>query len=100
METSPLPNHEKVQVDYPTWVKMLFCIKHLMDVNPEYNKLLMDFYAKLWDIRNVDKDDKNHFKKLIDFQPEDNNREAYPIGLDEIAWELGLELPSWDEDKE
>ena len=90
-----LPKHEKIQVDYPDWVKILFCIKHLMKVDPEYNKLMMDFYAKLWDIRSVDEPDKDHFKKLVDFQPQEDS-----IGLDEMIWNLGLNLPSWEDDDE
>ncbi len=41
---------DRVSVSYEDWVKILFCIKHLMNSHPEFNKMMMNFYAKLWEI--------------------------------------------------
>ena len=56
--------------------KIIVMIRMLMDLNPELNESLMDFYCYLNDLKSIDEDKS----------------------LDEIIWDLGLNLPSWDDD--
>ena len=61
--------------------KIIVMIRMLMDLNPELNESLMNFYCYLNDLKSIDED-----KSLDD------------KSLDEIIWDLGLNLPSWDDD--
>ena len=29
---------------------MMFCVKHLMKLHPEYNEMIMPFYSKMYDL--------------------------------------------------
>ena len=82
---------DRVSVEYADWVKILFCIKHLMKTHPEYNKMMMNFYAKLWEICPIDQHSQEHFDS-VGFQPEVDHYD-----LDEMIWDLGMVLPSWDD---
>ena len=55
--------------------KIIVMIRMLMDLNPELNESLMNFYCYLNDLKSIDEDKS----------------------LDEIIWDLGLNLPSWDD---
>jgi hypothetical protein len=68
----------------------MFIIKHFMNLHPEYNGMLMDFYAKLHDKCPIDVNEV-----LWDSQ---GNADDSGIELDEMIWELGLSLPSWEDD--
>ena len=83
---------DRVSVSYEDWVKILFCIKHLMKSHPEFNKMMMNFYAKLWEICPVDQKSQEHFD-TVGFVPEDQTHHD----LDEIIWDLGMVLPSWED---
>ena len=56
--------------------KIIVMIRMLMDLNPELNESLMEFYCYLNDLKSIDEDKS----------------------LDEIIWDLGLNLPSWDDE--
>ena len=56
--------------------KIIVMIRMLMDLNPELNESLMNFYCYLNDLKSIDEDKS----------------------LDEIIWDLGLNLPSWDDE--
>ena len=56
--------------------KIIVMIRMLMDLNPELNESLMNFYCYLNDLKSINEDKS----------------------LDEIIWDLGLNLPSWDDD--
>ena len=56
--------------------KIIVMIRMLMDLNPELNESLMDFYCYLNELKPINEDKS----------------------LDEIIWDLGLNLPSWDDD--
>ena len=75
-----------IQVDETIWVRILFCIKHLMKLHPELNETLIDFYAQLWDIYPVR------------LKNGELDMEEGSGTLDEMIWDLGMNLPSWDDD--
>ena len=56
--------------------KIIVMIRMLMDLNPELNESLMDFYCYLNELKPIE-DEKS---------------------LDEIIWNLGMNLPSWDDE--
>ena len=74
---------------------MMFCIKHLMKLHPEYNEMIMPFYSKMYDLHPYNEENPFHFKE--DYIKE-NNIESIDKSLDEMIWDLGLSLPSWDDD--
>ena len=91
LDPDDIPN--KVSVEYADWVKILFCIRHLMKSHPEYNKMMMTFYARLWEICPIDQDSQEHFDS-VGFKPDGEPEEHY--NLDEMIWDLGMVLPSWE----
>ena len=56
--------------------KIIVMIRMLMDLNPELNESLMDFYCYLNELKPINEDKS----------------------LDEIIWDLGMNLPSWDDE--
>ena len=56
--------------------KIIVMIRMLMDLNPELNESLMNFYCYLNALKSIDEDKS----------------------LDEIIRDLGLNLPSWDDE--
>ena len=72
---------------------MMFCIKHLMKLHPEYNEMIMPFYSKLYDMYPYDEENPFHFKEKYN-----KNKESVNKSLDEMIWDLGLNLPSWEDD--
>ena len=92
---------------------MMFCIKHLMKLHPEYNEMIMPFYSKMYDLYPYNEDDPFDFEskprtsiesqldELVDLTKlNQKEREAMSKSLDEIIWDLGMNLPSWDDDDE
>ena len=61
---------------------VLNLLKKLMDIRPQWDKQLIDFYAKLYD--------KYHSGIAFEQEPS--------FELNEMIWDLGLSLPSWDDD--
>ena len=106
-----------IQVKPKDWVRMMFCVKHLMKLHPEYNEMIMPFYSKMYDLYPYNEDNpfdfeprprtsiERHLDELADLaklnQKEREEINKHPAkGLDEIIWELGMNLPSWDDDEE
>ena len=92
---------------------MMFCIKHLMKLHPEYNEMIMPFYSKMYDLYPYNENDPFDFEskprtsiesqldELVDLTKlNQKEREAMSKSLDEIIWDLGMNLPSWDDDDE
>ena len=93
---------------------MMYCVKHLMKLHPEYNEMIMPFYSKMFDLYPYNEDDpfddlelkpktsiESHLDELADLAKlNQKEREAMNKSLDEIIWDLGMILPSWDDDGE
>ena len=93
---------------------MMYCVKHLMKLHPEYNEMIMPFYSKMFDLYPYNEDDpfddlelkpktsiESHLDELADLAKlNQKEREAMNKSLDEIIWDLGMNLPSWDDDGE
>mgnify|MGYP006190648277 FL=1 len=79
--------NELIKINQKDLDKILVCIKSLMSLKPELNETLMEFYCYLLDMKEIDSIDSSESIKK-------------PIGmsLDEMIWDLGMNLPSWDDD--
>ena len=105
-----------IKVEPKDWVRMMYCVKHLMKLHPEYNEMIMPFYSKMFDLYPYNEDDPFDFEsrpktsierqldELADLaklnQKERDELSALNKSLDEIIWDLGMNLPSWDDDEE
>ena len=87
-----------INVKPKDWVRMMFCIKHLMKLHPEYNEMIMPFYSKLYDLHPYNEENPFHFEE--EYNKENNDVEGVDKSLDEMIWDLGLNLPSWEDDDE
>ncbi len=83
---------------------MMYCVKHLMKLHPEYNEMIMPFYSKMYELYPYNEDDPfdekdmNELKHFADdFHEGKHNGDGK--SLDEIIWDLGMNLPSWDDDE-
>tara|TARA_R100001244_G_scaffold47336_1_gene42063 strand:+ start:761 stop:1015 length:255 start_codon:yes stop_codon:yes gene_type:complete len=70
--------------------KILLVLKYMMDERPDLNEKLMDFYCYLGEMKN-DRNDRNNLKRITIEESESIN-----MNLDEMIWDLGMNLPSWD----
>tara|TARA_B110000196_G_C20922141_1_gene555744 strand:- start:232 stop:492 length:261 start_codon:yes stop_codon:yes gene_type:complete len=79
--------NELIKINQKDLDKILVCIKSLMSLKPELNETLMEFYCYLLDMKEIDSNESSESIKK-------------PIGmsLDEMIWDLGMNLPSWDDD--
>ena len=79
---------------------MMFCIKHLMRLHPEYNEMIMPFYSKLYEKYPYNEENPFHFEQeeLDEIINGRGEVEAINKSLDEMVWDLGLTLPSWEDD--
>ena len=114
-----LPKHIKIHRE--NWVRMMYCVKHLMKLHPEYNDMIMPFYAKMYDLHpyneqdpfNFDDDYKvrprtsieRHLDELADLnqkeiQEQKTTKKEFSDNLNLLLVDLGLKLPSWDDNKE
>ena len=85
-----------------------------MKLHPEYNEMIMPFYSKMYDLYPYNEDDpfddlelkpKTSIERQLDELADlaklnQKEREALNKSLDEIIWDLGMNLPSWDDDEE
>lgn len=56
--------------------RIIVMLRMLMDLNPELNESLMDFYCYLNGLNPLDESKS----------------------LDEMIWDMGMNLPSWDDE--
>tara|TARA_R110002096_G_scaffold287496_1_gene481153 strand:- start:21 stop:278 length:258 start_codon:yes stop_codon:yes gene_type:complete len=71
--------------------KILLVLKYMMDERPDLNEKLMDFYCYLQEMKSNDRNDRNDLKRITV-----NKSESINMNLDEMIWNLGMNLPSWD----
>ena len=100
---------------------MMYCVKHLMKLHPEYNDMIMPFYAKMYDMYPYNEDDpfnfennykirprtsiERHLDELADLnqkeiQEQKTTKKEFNDNLNLLLVDLGLKLPSWDDNKE
>ena len=67
-------------------------MKYMMDERPDLNEKLMDFYCYLQEMKSPNPtNDRNNLKRVTVDESESIN-----MSLDEMIWDLGMNLPSWD----
>ena len=78
---------KSIKIDLDSYLTIMRVIKYFMNLHPEYNEQLMDFYAELHDKSPVDID------KIMKHSIKEKGFE-----LEQMIWDLGLSLPSWDDE--
>jgi hypothetical protein len=68
-------------------------MKYMMDERPDLNEKLMDFYCYLQEMKSNDSNDRKDLKRIIIEESKSIN-----MNLDEMIWNLGMNLPSWNDD--
>ena len=68
--------------------KILIVFKYMMDERPDLNERLMGFYCYLLDMKN-----ESQVKRTT---VDESESDSESMNLDEIIWNLGMSLPSWD----
>ena len=90
----PLEN-EVIEIKHKDLDKILVVMKYMMDERPDLNERLMEFYCYLLDMKNesLDLQNKSQVKRITV-----DESDGVDMNLDEMIWELGMNLPSWDID--
>jgi len=70
--------------------KILLVMKYMMDERPDLNEKLMDFYCYLQEMKSPNP--TNLKRVTVD------ESDSVDMSLDEMIWDLGMNLPSWDND--
>ena len=89
----PLEN-EVIKIKHKDLDKILVVIKYMMDERPDLNEKLMDFYCYLLDMKSIHKVNPNESQVKRTTVDES---ESESMNLDEMIWNLGMSLPSWDD---
>ena len=99
---------------------MMFCMKHLMTLHPEYKSMIKPFYDQLYKKFPYDEEDpfnfddeykpprprtsiERHLDELADLnnkeiQEQKTTKKEFSDNLNLLLVNLGLKLPSWDEE--
>ena len=91
-----------IKIKHKDLDKILVVMKYMMDERPDLNEKLMEFYCYLLDMKSIHKVNPNE-SQVIDSQGESkritvDESEGVDMNLDEMIWNLGMNLPSWDND--
>ena len=70
--------------------RMIAIVKLIMAMRPSLNEYLMDWLGYLHDIKPL----------IAKEKPFDSTNEKVQSYVDELAWRLGLKLPSWSDKDE
>ena len=68
--------------------KILLVMKYMMDERPDLNEKLMDFYCYLQEMKSPNP--TNLKRVTVD------ESDSVDMNLDEMIWNLGMSLPSWN----
>lgn len=70
--------------------RMIAIVKLIMAMRPSLNEYLMDWLGYLHDIKPL-------IQKEKPLKSDDSTNEKVQSYVDELAWRLGLKLPSWSD---
>jgi len=73
--------------------KILLVMKYMMDERPDLNERLMDFYCYLQEMKSIPTNDSTNDLKRVTVDESD----SVDMSLDEMIWDLGMNLPSWND---
>ena len=68
-------------------------MKYMMDERPDLNERLMDFYCYLQEMKSIPTNDSTNDLKRVTVDESD----SVDMSLDEMIWDLGMNLPSWND---
>jgi len=83
-----------IKIKHKDLDKFLVVMKYMMDERPDLNEGLMEFYCYLLDKRN----DAYYDKQIMMDSHSESMDESIAISLDELIWDMGMNLPSWELD--
>ena len=88
--------NEVIEIKNKDLDKILLVLKYMMDERPDLNEKLMDFYCYLREMKspNPTNDRTNDLKRVTV-----DESDSVDMNLDEMIWDLGMNLPSWDKGK-
>ena len=102
-----------IQIQPKDWIRMMFCVKHLMKLHPEYNEMIMPFYSKMYDLYPYNEENpfdeqsiktsiEHHLDELVNLNNEEKKttKKEFNEFLNHLVVELGLNLPSWEDKDE
>ncbi len=78
-----------IKIKHKDLDKILLVMKYMMDERPDLNEKLMDFYCYLEEMKSIP---TNLKRVTVD------ESDSVDMSLDEMIWDLGMNLPSWDND--
>ena len=107
---------KKITVARENWVRMMYCMKHLMTLHPEYKSMIEPFYKELYEKYPYNEEDpfdfgddgarltrpktsiERHLDDLTDLnsKEKEEQKQIFESQLNQLVWDLGLKLPSWD----
>ena len=87
-----------IEIKHKDLDKILVVLKYMMDERPDLNEKLMDFYCYLREMKSIHKVNPNSTNNLKRITVD--NSEGVDMNLDEMIWDLGMNLPSWDIDND
>lgn len=76
--------------------RMIAIVKLIMAMRPSLNEYLMDWLGYLHDIKPLITK-SNEIEKKKPSKSDDSTNEKVQSYVDELAWRLGLKLPSWSD---
>jgi len=79
--------------------RMIAIVKLIMAMRPSLNEYLMDWLGYLHDIKPLIAKEKP-FDSTNEKHSDDSTNEKVQSYVDELAWRLGLKLPSWSDKDE
>jgi len=115
---------KKITIGRENWVRMMYCMKHLMKLHPEYYDMIKPFYDQMYDKYPYNELDPFNFEDNYKVRPRtniereldkladlnDKEKNIKPVGgddgqeifneLSQLVWDLGMSLPSWDDNKD
>ncbi len=83
-----------IKIKHKDLDKILLVMKYMMDERPDLNEKLMDFYCYLEEMKSIPTNDSTNDLKRVTVDESD----SVDMSLDEMIWDLGMNLPSWDND--
>ena len=79
-----------IEIKHKDLDKILLVMKYMMDERPDLNEKLMDFYCYL---REMKSPNESQVKRITV-----DESDSIDMNLDEMIWDLCMNLPSWDND--
>ena len=88
-----------IKIKHKDLDKILVVMKYMMDERPDLNEKLMEFYCYLREMKSIHHVNPSSNESQVKRITVDES-EGVDMNLDEMIWNLGMNLPSWDIDND